>query len=85
MARSHDEMSDELPSARTLLAKVAREHARKRQKMGDIFDGIVEHFRKADIFDDDVEDIANDDLGDVSIGLPGPTDEDSGSETMSDE
>ena len=86
LSEGFNEMNRDLVSARTLLAKVAREHIRKRRKLSDnIFDGIVEHFRKAEFFDDDVEQYAEDDLGDVFIGLPRPTDEDSGSETTSDE
>ena len=68
------------------MAKVVREHIRKRRKLSDnIFDGIVEHFRKADLIDDDLEAFAEDDLGDVCIGLSGPMDEASWSETSSDE
>ena len=82
VARSHDEVSDELCSARTLLAKVAREHHHKKRKLDDpIVNEIVKHFRKADIDDLGVADFAEDDLGDVSLGLPVWIDEDSDSAT----
>ena len=85
VARSHNKVSDELLSARSLLARVAREHLHKKRKLSDpIVNGIVEHFRKAHIDDEGVEEYANDDLGDVSIGLPVWIDEDSDS-TTSDE
>ena len=85
VSRSHNEISAELSGARTLLARVAREHLRKKRKLNDpIINGIVEHFRKAHIDDDGVGEYANDDLGDVSIGLPVWIDEDSDS-TASDE
>ena len=82
LSRDYNEMSDELSSARTLLAKVAREHHHKKRKLNDpIVNGIVEHFRKADIDDLGVAECANDDLGDVSLGLPVWIDEDSDSAT----
>ena len=85
VARSHNKVSDELVNARSLLARVAREHLHKKRKLNDpIVNGIVEHFRKAHIDDEGVEEYANDDLGDVSIGLPVWIDEDSDS-TSSDE
>ena len=85
LTRDYNEMSGDLSSARTLLAKVARKHLHKKRKLSDpIVNGIVEHFRKAHIDDEGVGEYANDDLGDVSIGLPVWIDEDSDS-TASDE
>ena len=82
LSRDFNEMSDELSSARTLLAKVAREHHHKKRKLDDpIVNEIVKHFRKADIDDLGVADFAEDDLGDVSLGLPVWIDEDSDSAT----
>ena len=93
VGRSHNKVSKELSSARTLLARVAREHLRKRRtlnpirkkrKLNPIVNGIVEHFREARIDDENVALYANDDLGDISIGLPASMYEDSDS-TLNDE
>ena len=71
LTEDYNEMSDDLSSARTLLAKVAREHLHKKRNLSDpIVNEIVEHFRKAHIDDEGVGEYADDDLGDVSIGLP---------------
>ena len=82
----YDEVFRELLSARSLLAKVAPEHIHKRRKLSDsTVDGIVQHFRKADFAEEDMEGYANDDLGEVFIGLSVSTDEDSESLTTRDE
>jgi hypothetical protein len=57
---------------------------RKKRKLNPIVTGIVEHFREARIDDENVALYANDDLGDISIGLPASMYEDSDS-TSSDE
>ena len=86
LSEGFNKMSRDLVSARTLLAKVVLENITKRRKLSEpTVNGIVQHFRKADFDDDDVEEYANDDLGEVSIGLSVSTDEDSGSLTTSDE
>ena len=86
-SEDYSEMREDLDSARSLLAKVVRENITERRNLSEpIVNGIVRHFWKAHIDDDEVAEIANDDLGDVSIGLDlcVSTDEDSDS-TMNDE
>ena len=84
--QEHHEAARDLVSARSLLAKVAREHIHKRQKLSEpTVNEIVQHFREADFSDDELEGYAGDGLGEVFVGLSVLTDEDSGSQTTSDE
>ena len=79
--QEHKETARDMFSARSLLAKVIREHIHKRQNLSEpTVNEIVQHFREGIISDEDLENYADDGLGEVFLGLSVLSDEDSESE-----